>query len=97
MNFQTIKKWSIGTKPSYIAPELARSCLQGEIYNDCRGKFADGHPVITSGIENVIDEGSHKIVVTKNSRYWIFPEDVDPEYEKKFPSAFERLSVKKVG
>ena len=89
-----LKNWSVvnrNTNP-FSAPELSIPCLQGNIYNDGNGRFADGTLVSTSMINDVINRGDFKEVITRSGTiYKVFKNDVDEEYEKIFPKAYERL------
>ena len=105
MNYATMKRWSITSNQNgFIAPELITYRLQGDIYHDSRPEFPDGSPVITSPILSVneisqqpispwVPTGKYKLVKTAGATYLVFPEYVDPEYEKQFPGAYERLRV----
>lgn len=73
-------------------PSLFPPCLCGEIYGDKR--FEDGRNVITSCVKKVIEKAGYKEVITKSgTHYQIYPEDVLPEYEEKYPNAYERLQI----
>lgn len=45
--------------------------MMGDIYNDNRGKWSDGHPVVTSRIIKISTFGADIIVHTRNSEYLI--------------------------
>lgn len=81
-----IKNWSIVTD-DYNKPTKLR--LQGNVIG--HASFPDETPVSTSTIIDIIDYGAHKIVETRNTLYKILPENVDPEYEERFPDAYNRL------
>jgi len=94
MNTAIMKNWSITSNQCvFIAPELQRYILQGNIYEDSRGLFPDGSQVHTSSIRDIRDCGTHKVVATSRTEYKVFPDDIDSEYEKAFPGAYERLSM----
>jgi len=96
MNTATMKCWSVlSNQDGFKASELVIYNLQGYVYDDRRGKFSDGASIKTSAIRSVTDHGTHKIVSTRNTDYTVFPHDVDPEYEKKFPGAYERLQMER--
>jgi hypothetical protein len=98
MNTAIMVNWSLVTKRSgYAAPELARTRLQGEILNDKTQRFPNGMKIITSTLQRVIDCGIHKTVETQNTRYKIFPHDIDPVYEEMYPDAFMRLQTPSQG
>lgn len=87
-----LKNWLITTNQNgFIPPELVENYLHGNVYG--HPKFNDGDPINTSPIRGISDCGEYKIVKTKNTEYTVYPEDVSPEYEEKFPDAFNRLSV----
>lgn len=98
MNTATMKCWSVASNQNgFIAPELLVYRLQGNIFDDSRGMFPDGSQVHTSPIRKITDCGTHKLVETNSTIYTVHPEDVDPEYEKQFPGAYERLQMKGEG
>jgi hypothetical protein len=93
-NKAVMKNWSLTSDNSgYLASELTSCKLQGQIYEDSRKQFPDGSQIITSQILGIVGPGPYKIVITQNTCYTVYPDDVDPEYEKMFPGAFERLRV----
>lgn len=95
MNTAIMKYWSItSNQDGFTPPELLIYRLQGIIYNDSRGAFPDGSRLHTSSIQRITDCGSHKLVETKNTVYMVSLEDVNPDYEKQFPGAYERLQMK---
>jgi hypothetical protein len=81
-----LEKWAF-VSDIYAAPELGRFMFQGRVYDHPR--FEDGHPVTTSYISGFKDG----VFTTASGSEYILGE-VDPEYEKEFPNAFERI-VKK--
>lgn len=94
MNTATMKNWSVTTNQNgFIPPELLQYILQGNIYDDSREYFPDGSQVHTSAIKNIEDRETYKVVITSRTEYKVFPYDVDPEYEKAYPNAYERLSI----
>ena len=88
----TIKNWSMMANP-YQAPEIQIHFLRGNVFGHPR--FKDGSQVDTSSIVGIDDHGEYKIVHTQNTDYKVIMSDVDPEYEKLFPGAYDRLSVRK--
>jgi hypothetical protein len=100
-----LKDWSVTSRGSeFTAPELRIPCLQGEVYGHPR--FEDGTLVVTSGIKGIMSIETKekeviverkKIVITRNTEYNIFPEDIDPEYERQYPGAYDRLTYKEIG
>jgi len=84
-----IECWSVVssyTNP-YEAPELRKNSLRGQVYG--HPMFPDGHMVVTSIIDMVED---NTIVTYSGNRYKLG--EVDPEYEKLFPNARERIFKK---
>ena len=81
-----LENWSlvIKTVNPYQAPELGVQCLHGFVYGYPR--FEDGTEITTSRIERIEEE----IVVTKSGTRYALG-DVDPDYEKLYPNARERL------
>lgn len=77
----TLENWSITLCPRdpYLAPELPRSCLQGQ-------RDGEEDCVITSPILGKTPEG---YIQTQNSIYILGA--VDPLYEAQFPDARNRL------
>jgi len=97
MNTALMKNWSITNNQSgYTPTELIKYYLNGNIYNDGYGRFEDGFLATTSKILEVVDCEDHKVVITKATEYSVYPADVDEEYEKEYPDAFNRLNNKKV-
>ncbi len=94
MHTAVMKQWSLTSNQSgFTAPELLKYYLRGNIHEDSRKAFEDGHLVDTSSIRKVEDCGTHKLVYTRNTAYTVRPEDVDPGYEEAFPGAYERLAM----
>ena len=62
-----LENWSICTHPNdvYIAPEFRLPCLQGNVFNDPRGR-SDGKRIVTTLIINV--EGD-KVITESGSVY----------------------------
>ena len=79
-----LENWSITGRDPYLAPELQEACLYGTVYGHLRLK--DGNTVVTSSI--VKSEG--EIIITHSGSQYELGK-VDPEYEKEFPNARERL------
>jgi len=94
MNTAIMKNWSVASTPNgFTAPELLKPRLHGEIYEDSRKQFPDDSKITTSAIRKITDCETHKIVETDNTRYTVYPAEVDPEYENKYPGAYLRLQV----
>ena len=87
-----MKNWSVTQDnfDPYTAPELIKYKLQGNVYGHPR--FEDGTFVVTSSIQAVMNCGTHKNIKTRNTDYKIYPDDVDPEYEKVYGNAFEKIT-----
>lgn len=80
-----IEDWSVVSDADpYTAPELIRPQLRGHVYG--HPKFEDGHLVHTSYIKEVKDG---KVITASGSEYELGV--VDPDYEKLFPNARERV------
>lgn len=61
-----LENWVVTSRDSvYTAPELRRSCINGKIYNDIKGRFTDGE-IITTG---TIIKTEGRVVYTKRSSY----------------------------
>lgn len=89
-----LKNWSVFSKPKYgyIPPELQPKYLHGDVYG--HPEFEDGRGINTSPIDAILDCGDHKEIVTRTgSRYLVYPQDVNPEAEKEFPSYYDRLKI----
>lgn len=82
-----LENWSIGyySHEATLAPELRRAALQGKVYGHPR--FVDGENITTTAIKELIDED--KIKTTSGSIYELGK--VDPQYEKEYPDARNRL------
>lgn len=94
MNTAIMINWSItSSQNGFIAPELQRYILVGNIYEDSRRYFPDGSQVQTGSILEIKDCGTHKLVSTSRTEYKVFPDDIDLEYERAFPGAYERLNM----
>lgn len=60
----------------------------GKVYGN--PKFEDGHQIHTSAVKNIYrDDDGVLMADTQNTTYIL--DGVDPEYEKMFPDATERL------
>jgi len=93
-NTAIMKNWSIGSnQDGFKSPELVRLHLSGNIHDDSSERFNNGDYVSTGSIVEVVDCESHKIVSTGRADYTVYPDDVDPEYERQFPGAYKRLAV----
>lgn len=68
--------------------------LQGNVYG--HPEFEDGININTSPIDDILDCGDYKEVVTRTgSRYLVYPQDVNPDAEKQYPRYYERLKMTK--
>ena len=77
MNEKVLENWSLqAVGRAYDAPETYQAILVGDI---------DGKTVNTSRITEIVEDG----VYTRNSFYELG--EVDPEYEKEFPNARQRI------
>lgn len=86
--------WSIYnvTGNNFQAPEFGVKYLQGNVYG--HPKFLEGEFIHTSPIDDILDCGDHKEIVTRTgSRYLVYPEDVNQEAEKEYPGYYERLKM----
>ncbi len=80
-----LENWSIVCRyDPYRAPELQSSILRGNVFGDPR--FEDGARIDISAID-CIDRD--EIVTCSGRRFQLGT--VDPEYEKAFPNAKQRL------
>ena len=96
MKTAIMKNWSIQTTQNgFKAPEQVGFVLVGEIHEDSAERFDDGDPIRTTRIRDVVNHGDYKTVETNNTMYTVRPEDIDPDYEKAYPGAYERLSIEK--
>jgi hypothetical protein len=88
---ETKKKWilnnwsMVGDPNPYLAPECRSYHLQGYVSN--HPNFEDGHGITTSRIVSMKDEN---IIITKSGSEYTLG-TVDPEYERLYPNAQERL------
>jgi hypothetical protein len=84
-----LKNWSYGSGEvnPYTPPELIVTRLAGNVYNYPNpNRHPDGKFITTSA---VMGKRNGKVVTYSGSEYELL--DVDPEYEKLFPNAKERL------
>jgi hypothetical protein len=81
-----LKNWSliVRYKDPYSPPEEWTTCLHGNVYEHPR--FDDGKEITTSSIEGKVGD---KVKTHSGSLYEL--QDIDPEYEKIYPNAKERL------
>jgi hypothetical protein len=81
-----LENWSIVQEElnPYQPPEMHRQCLHGKVYH--HPDHADGTEITTS----VIVDAHNRIVTTRSGSEYILGE-VDPEYEKQYPNAKQRL------
>jgi len=88
-----LENWSLVTRVSnpYQAPELGVPCLHGLVY---------GHPKLPDGYEmsssRVVKTEGEDIITESGTHYELG--QIDPEYEKIYPNAKQRLieSLKKI-
>jgi hypothetical protein len=87
----TLKNWALvsGDNP-YRAPETDLH-LSGAVYGHPRHE--NGKNVVTSHIVEAVRDGDicGIIKTSSGSEYAIYASDVNPEYEKLYPDAFNRL------
>lgn len=89
-----LKNWSVFSKlkHGYMPPELQPKYLQGNVYG--HSEFEDGKNINTSPIDEILECGDHKEIVTRTgSRYLVYPQDVNPGAEKEYPGYYERLKM----
>ena len=81
-----LESWSViaGEVSPYTAPELIRPKLHGKVYGHPR--FTDGDEVTTSPFLRAEGE---VIITASGTRYELG--EVDPQYEKTYPNARERV------
>lgn len=91
-----LKNWSVFNKPKYgyMPPELQPKYLHGDVYG--HPEFEDGRGINTSPIDEILDCGDHKEIVTRTgSRYLVYPQDVNPAAEIEFPRYYDRLKIER--
>ena len=82
-----LENWAFVGRNPYASPEMQQYGLKGFVYNHPRGIFKDGDEIITSAISHLNEHGQ---IVTKSGTVYELGE-IDPEYEKMYPNAKERL------
>lgn len=96
MEVWTLENWSVvlvWPRGAFIQiPEHGRQALSGNVYG--RTRFQSGEPMlpgesITTSPFKEYDAENDAVVTLNGSRYRLGT--VDPEYEKQFPNAKERL------
>lgn len=72
-----LKNWSIirDNDNPFLAPELRKVRLYGNIYNDEKGRFNDGTPISTSSIQKLDIENN--VAQTRNTTYQLGKISVD--------------------
>jgi hypothetical protein len=91
-----MKNWAVCTRGSeFMVPELWSNYLTGNVYGHPR--FNDGDEVSTSSITEIEDGDGCKVVNTRNTEYILYESDVSPDYESKYPNAYNRLSMRTFG
>ena len=78
MQMPTIKDWSWNG-----------NSISGKAYNHPDARFSDGKLMITSTVTNVYYKDDRLFAECKSRTYLL--DGIDPEYEKLFPNAEERL------
>lgn len=87
-----IKNWCITSNQNgFTSPENLKYYLNGDVYGNI--KFKDGTHVSTSSIQSVIELENCKQIYTRNSTYHVFKDEVNLDYEKEYPNAYERLNM----
>jgi len=81
-----LENWCVTCDNPFQAPEARTPRLHGKVFN--HPKFEDGKSINTSGIMAFNSE-ENKIIVRSGKLYELG--EVDPNYEKEFPNAYERL------
>ncbi len=79
-----LENWALVSTNPYLAPEASKLLLTGNVYN--HPKFKDGESVTTSPIDRLENDF---IITYSGSKYELG--EIDPQYEKLFPNAKERL------
>ena len=85
--FVRIENWSVGGYDPYQPPECQVPRLHGKVYN--HPNHDDGKEVNTSRIHDATFKNG-EVYVRTTSRVYLLGE-VDPEYEKAYPNAKERM------
>jgi hypothetical protein len=83
-----LRYWAlVGSRSPYDAPELNTGV---KLIGDCYGHFfhQDGTNIVTS---TVLRHVRGNVFATRNNEYELL--EVDPEYEKLFPNALERMKA----
>ena len=80
MNQQTLSNWAVAMddRNPFQAPELRDQCLAGQREN--------GSHCLTTGI---VGKSNGCVITRSGSHYKLL--DVDQNYEKQYPGAFDRL------
>lgn len=90
-----LENWSFTAKGNdgFKAPEQLIPCLQGNVFGHSNPKNHDGKFIATS---RLMGKRNGRVVTQTGSEYELG--EVDPNYEKAFPNARERLftQLKKV-
>ncbi len=81
---KTLENWALVNRDPYLAPELATFSLVGGVYGDPTRE--PGKRIITSMVVGKVGE----YVKTFSGSFYKLGA-VDPEYEKLFPNAKQRL------
>ena len=84
-----MENWSVVSCDSpYTAPELLVARLHGKVFGHPR--FPNGAEVTTSRVAGCSEVEDHLEIVTGSGSHYVLGE-VDPNYEKSYPDARERL------
>ena len=88
MKVAQLKNWSFSVKGNdgYKAPEQLIYCLQGNVYGHSNPKNHDGKFIATS---RLMGKRNGHVVTQSGSEYELGA--ADPNYEKSYPNAKERL------
>lgn len=86
-----LENWSFTAKGNdgFKAPEQLIPCLQGNVFGHSNPKNHDGKFIATS---RLMGKRNGRVVTQTGSEYELG--EVDPNYEKAFPNAKERLLSK---
>ena len=83
-----LKNWSFGSQGDdfYQSPEQMVPCLQGNVFGHPNPRHHDGKFIVTS---RLIGKRNGLAMTQSGTEYELG--DVEPNYEKRFPNAKERL------
>jgi hypothetical protein len=88
-----MRNWGIcsNTEDPYLAPELRRCWLVGNVFGHPLHK--NGTYITTSPIVSIEAGEGCKIVKTQHTDYQVYKKDVNPSYEAAWPGAYKNLSM----